>query len=70
MPTYDQTGVLALGAYLNQAKLTGAPTTAPGAATCQFFVTAGTNAGSCKLAAICGTSATPVTVIDNVGAGC
>lgn len=44
--------------------------TAPGAGTARFEVVAGTNPGTCKLQMYAGTSATPVTVLDNVGAGC
>jgi hypothetical protein len=43
---------------------------APGANQMKFGVLAGTNAGTCKLIAYAGTSATPVTIVDNVGAGC
>ena len=35
-----------------------------------LYVKAGTNAGSCKLVAYAGSSNTPVTIVDNVGAGC
>lgn len=51
------------------AKITD-PASAPGAASFKITVVAGTNAGSCKLIARAGTSATPVTIIDNVGSGC
>jgi hypothetical protein len=44
--------------------------TAPGANACKFEVVAGTNAGTCKLQAICGTSTTPVPILDNIGSGC
>lgn len=43
---------------------------APGAGAMKFDVVAGTNGGTCKLIAYAGTSATPVTVVDNVGSGC
>lgn len=43
---------------------------APGAGGLKLAVVTGTNAGSCKIIAYAGTSATPVTVIDNVGSGC
>jgi hypothetical protein len=46
------------------------PASAPGAGQFRLLVAAGTNAGSCKLVSYAGTSTTPVTVIDNVGAGC
>jgi hypothetical protein len=52
------------------AKLDGAPVKAVGANECHIFVVAGTNSGSCKLQAICGTSTTAVTIADNIGAGC
>lgn len=61
-------------------KLTGAgeligskitdPNTAPGAGAFKLTMEAGTTSGTCKLVARAGTSATPVTVIDNVGGGC
>lgn len=51
-------------------KLSAAPVAAPGAGKCVTFAVAGTNAGSCKLQAQCGTSTTPVTIVDNVGSGC
>ena len=57
------------GGQLVQAKITD-PNTAPGAGRMQFTVEAGTNAGTCKIVARAGTSATPVTIVDNVGAGC
>lgn len=41
-----------------------------GSGICQLFAIAGTGAGTCKLQLQCGTSSTPVTIIDNVGAGC
>ncbi|SFV16026.1 hypothetical protein SAMN05192541_124119 [Bradyrhizobium arachidis] len=44
--------------------------TAPGAGYCKIGTVAGTNAGTCKLVAYCGTSTTPTTIIDNVGGGC
>ena len=43
---------------------------APGANYFKFEVVAGTNSGSCQLIALAGTSATPTTIIDNVGSGC
>ncbi len=54
---------------LGIAKITD-PNTAPGAAMFKMTVVAGTNSGTCKIVARAGTSATPVTVIDNVGTGC
>lgn len=42
---------------------------APGAGFCVLKAVAGTNAGSGKLIARCGTSTTPVTVVDNIGSG-
>jgi hypothetical protein len=44
--------------------------TAPGAGNIKFEAVAGTNSGTCKLIAYAGTSTTPVTIVDNVGAGC
>jgi hypothetical protein len=43
---------------------------APGAGTGKLAVVAGTTGGTCKLIMYAGTSATPTTIIDNVGAGC
>lgn len=43
---------------------------APGAGTLKFAAVAGTNAGTCKIIAYAGTSTTPVTIVDNIGAGC
>lgn len=45
------------------------PGTAPGAGFCAIFVVAGTTGGSGKLIIRCGTSTTPVTIVDNVGSG-
>jgi hypothetical protein len=42
---------------------------APGAAGGKFDLVCGTTAGSAKLIAYAGTSTTPVTIIDNIGAG-
>lgn len=42
---------------------------APGAGVCKIAWVAGTNAGSGKLIAFCGTSTTPSTIFDNVGSG-
>jgi hypothetical protein len=49
-------------------KTTGAAT-APGAGFARLAFVAGTNAGTGKLVAYAGTSVTPVTIIDNIGAG-
>lgn len=43
---------------------------APGAGNAAFRWLAGTNAGTCKLVGNAGTSATEVTIVDNVGGGC
>lgn len=43
---------------------------APGAGKADLRWLAGTNTGTCKLVANAGTSATEVTIIDNVGGGC
>lgn len=51
-------------------KLSAAPSTAPGAGLCVQFFVAGTNATTCKLQSMCGTSTTPVTIVDNIGGGC
>lgn len=56
------TGALGMG------KMT-ASASAPGAGGSKFEVVCGTNAGSAKLTMLAGTSATPVTVVDNVGSG-
>lgn len=45
------------------------PGTAPGAAFCKEYWVAGTNSGTGKKIAYCGTSPTPVTLVDNVGGG-
>ena len=45
------------------------PGTAPGAAFCKEYWIAGTLAGTGKKVAYCGTSATPTTIVDNVGGG-
>ena len=50
------------------AKITTAAT-APGAGQARLAFVAGTNAGTGKLVAYAGTSATPVTIMDNIGAG-
>ncbi len=42
--------------------------TAPGASGAKISVVCGTNAGSAKIIAYAGTSTTPVTIIDNIGA--
>jgi hypothetical protein len=54
---------------LGQIKETDAAA-APGAGYAVLKWVAGTNAGSCKLIGYAGTSATPVTLVDNIGAGC
>jgi hypothetical protein len=46
------------------------PNSAPGAALVKLTAEAGTTGGTCKIVARAGTSATPVTIIDNVGSGC
>lgn len=43
---------------------------APGASSGKLAVVAGTKPGTCKLIMYAGTSATPKTIVDNVGAGC
>lgn len=50
------------------AKVTGAAT-APTAGNCTMRFEAGTNTGTGKLVAYCGTSTTGVTIADNIGAG-
>ena len=49
---------------------TSVSATAPGAGKADLRWLAGTNMGTCKLVANAGTSATEVTIIDNVGNGC
>lgn len=44
--------------------------TAPGAGNVKIAAVAGTTGGTCKLIMYAGTSVTPTTIIDNVGAGC
>lgn len=46
------------------------PASAPGAGFAKLMFVTGTNAGTCKLIAYAGTSTTPSTVLDNIGAGC
>lgn len=43
--------------------------TAPGAGGAKIEAVCGTNSGSIKLIAYAGTSATPVTILDNIGSG-
>jgi len=54
---------------LGQIKETDAAA-APGAGYVVLKWVAGTNSGSCKLISYAGTSASPVTIVDNVGASC
>jgi hypothetical protein len=49
---------------------TTASATAPGAGKADMRWVAGTNMGTCKLVSNAGTSATEVTIVDNVGGGC
>lgn len=49
---------------------TSVAASAPGAAKADLRWLAGTNAGTCKLVGNAGTSATEVTIVDNVGGGC
>lgn len=51
-----------------QSKITAAAT-APGASVARLAFVQGTNAGTAKLVAYAGTSTTPVTIMDNIGAG-
>jgi hypothetical protein len=67
---HSSTSLTFEGVALIHNKLSGAPGAAPGAGKCITFAVAGTNAGSCKLQAQCGTSTTAVTIADNIGAGC
>ncbi len=46
------------------------PASAPNAGYLKFTVEAGTKSGTCKIVTRAGTSATPIVLIDNVGAGC
>lgn len=43
---------------------------APGAGSCKIAAVAGTSGGTCKLIAYCGTSTTPANILDNIGTGC
>jgi len=66
------TGALTLDADIALPQLfkkTTQAATAPGAGYCTMRWEAGTGAGTGKLVAYCGTSATGVTIVDNVGAG-
>lgn len=49
-------------------KLAFAPS-APGSGACTEYWVAGTTSGTGKKQAVCGTSNTPVTLVDNVGGG-
>lgn len=51
-------------------KLAAAPSSGPGAGFLSLFAVPGTTAGTCKLQTQSGTSATPATIMDNVGSGC
>lgn len=62
-------GLLQINTRYQMAK-TAAFGAAPGAGLARFEVVTGTTGGSCKLQVYAGTSATPVTIIDNVGSGC
>lgn len=48
----------------------GGAASAPGGGFGELQLIAGTNAGTCKLVAYAGTSATPAVLADNIGAGC
>lgn len=50
-------------------KLAPLPPGSPGAGVGWIALTKGTNAGTCKLVALAGLSATPVTIVDNIGGG-
>jgi hypothetical protein len=66
-------GVLNLGANVVNPFLQTKNTqtaTAPGAGKADLRWLAGTNMGTCKLVSNAGTSATEVTIVDNVGGGC
>lgn len=75
--TLENSGGLNLGATiatlaasefgLNKISASGS---APGAGTVKLAAVAGTTGGTCKLIMYAGTSTTPTTIIDNVGAGC
>jgi hypothetical protein len=58
------------GVTLDISKQASVPTAAPGVGHVQLFAVAGTNAGTCALKIIAGTSTTPVTIADNIGSGC
>jgi hypothetical protein len=66
----DMTGMVKAATALATEKLPRPLSVAPGAGQCQIFAVAGTAPGTCKLQAICGIRATPVTIVDNVGSGC
>jgi hypothetical protein len=51
------------------AKITD-PNSAPGAGNVKVTAEAGTNSGTCKIVVRAGTSATPTTLLDNIGGGC
>lgn len=65
----DSTGTITAMAAETLTK-TGNVPVAPGAGKCRTFATAGTNAGTCKIQVVCGTSAVPATLVDNVGGSC
>lgn len=60
--------LLSTGNTFTRAKATD-PVTAPGAGSCKTYWVAGTVGSSGKLIAYCGTSTTPVSIVDNVGSG-
>jgi len=64
----DVTGAIKTSLAVVMTKVT-ASGTAPGAANVKFEAVCGTGAGTAKIQAYAGTSATPTTVVDNVGAG-
>lgn len=60
---------LRVNGALTQSKV-AASGTSPGAGVCKIESVTGTTGSSCKLIVSCGTSATTVTIVDNIGTGC
>jgi len=66
----NTTGLITADFGFGLTKLGADPIIAPGNANCWLYALQGTTGGTCKIQAICGTSSTPVTIMDNIGGGC
>ena len=67
-PTRNSTGDMLAIQYLLREQAAAPPVPPNGG--CVIYAVPGTNSGSCKIVAKCGTSNTPVTITDNIGSGC